>query len=184
MHSLRTRLDPRSIRLLAIVAAAPLLHCGGRSEDDGGGTGALRAAGASGGAGAVSGPPVGFCVNSSPLDPARYTGSEQCEGFKHRPESVECQSLLPRATDWTPGARLLVRRIQTARRGTYGYCTWSSDFITRACAYGCTTDAECGENSVCMCGAFIGTCMISSCKTDAECGDGLLCASYPNEFWQ
>jgi hypothetical protein len=40
MISLKTRLDPWCARLLAIVAAAPLLHCGGStigSDDDGGG---------------------------------------------------------------------------------------------------------------------------------------------------
>ena len=39
MHSFKTRLDPWCARLLAIVAAAPLIHCGGTStggEDSGG----------------------------------------------------------------------------------------------------------------------------------------------------
>ena len=236
MYSLKTRLDPWCSRLLAIVAAAPLLHCGGSTSGGGDGSGGMigsdggsagkKAAGgtgngsagsggfvssgsggysggiATGGVGAVSGTggvggaageggsggtagKNGFpCENPMPLDGLHDTGYEQCDGFTHRPEAVTCQSLLPRETDWVPAEGDTCEADTDCTEKPHGYCLLpnAGQLPIRQCGYGCTTDAECADGQICVCGSFIGTCRTASCVTDADCGEKLLCASYVNNI--
>lgn len=41
---------------------------------------------------------------------------------------------------------------------------------------GCSSDADCPANSLCLCGFGRNTCMPANCRTDADCGAGSWCA--------
>jgi hypothetical protein len=72
----------------------------------------------------------------------------------------------------------------------HGYCKYYAGGYGPAgfaggssvCESGCSTDAECGPGSVCLCdepdSPTGGACRPSNCRTDANCADGYRCASY------
>ena len=61
----------------------------------------------------------------------------------------------------------------------YGRCLyWGVDAPACQCVYGCKTDADCAEGTVCMCGGIAGDwypegaiCIPADCRTDADCGE-------------
>jgi hypothetical protein len=110
------------------------------------------------------------------------TGFEQCDGgFRHRKEAKECTSLLPRSPDWDAIDGDACGSDADCTEKPHGYCDIiGAPSLNRACHYGCTVDADCGDGAICVCGSFIGTCKAATCTTDADCGDGLLCASHTN----
>jgi hypothetical protein len=180
---MRCRLEPWSTRLLAILAAAPLLHCGGKAaerDDDGspevnagakGGTGgSLNQAGSGGSA---SGGNAG--TSTEPYD----SGFETSDGITHRTEAKACQNLLPRVVDWTSRTGDSCQSDEDCTEKPYGHCDLFNVQVTyRTCHYGCTEDADCAVDQICVCGPSIGTCQRSNCRTDADCGQGFWCASY------
>jgi hypothetical protein len=46
------------------------------------------------------------------------------------------------------------------------------------CQYGCTTDAECGQGAICLCGDPVGQCAAALCTRDDDCASDMLCSSY------
>jgi hypothetical protein len=124
------------------------------------------------------------CSNSQPIDANGSPGGfEICdEGFRHRPEVVTCSSILPRVTnscamDMTGGCTDDNECTDMAN----GYCG-AGDFDGSCnCRYGCTTDVDCGDGMVCLCGDPVGACVQASCTSDADCSDGRLCIDYITE---
>jgi hypothetical protein len=43
------------------------------------------------------------------------------------------------------------------------------------CVSGCTKDEDCSAGTICLCGDPVGTCVEANCTTDAACGDVSLC---------
>jgi hypothetical protein len=130
-------------------------------------------------------------------------GWERCDsGLIHRAAvSGQCASRLPRAEPIDPAviAALYPDYVASADAGApgpldpqclsdadctqapHGHCIAGNygDGATGVfCSYGCTSDADCGENSVCVCGEEIGQCYSSGCSTDADCSGKAMCASY------
>ncbi len=104
------------------------------------------------------------------------------EGWNHRDVAVACVSLLPRS-DFTcslPDSGCMTDADCTAAPN--GYCVSPSpqEPPSCECRYGCETDADCDEGSLCACRSDIGVgeCVQASCRTDAECGEGVYCASH------
>jgi hypothetical protein len=61
----------------------------------------------------------------------------------------------------------------------YGYCYAPQNTLCRS---GCVIDEDCGSGMMCVCGhpesPTGGVCQPATCSTDAECGSNSLCASY------
>lgn len=146
------------------------------------------------------------CLDPTPIVLfGKATGYARCaNGLLHRRRQAVCPSTVPRAG--TVRETLLeVQRRSHERRGDpeapwvapiedgectsdadctarpHGYCTRSdpSGVPDRtACAYGCTKDAECPPQHICVCGDPVGECVMGSCTGNAQCGPGLACAEY------
>lgn len=130
-------------------------------------------------------------------------GFESCSnGVVHRPESGVCPSDLPRPARFDePTLRELVVALNATtpeQREQMLPCLEDSDCVGAAhghcelvytgafnplsaltrCDYGCTTDADCGDQMVCKCGSPIGVCQSAACQTDGDCRGGLRCTEY------
>ncbi len=177
---MRCRLEPWSTRLLAVLATAPLLHCGGKAAENGeGGNGEANSGGNGGSGGSLSQAETGGSGSGGGLGAASDTGYETSDGVTHRREAKACQNLLPRVVDWTPRSGDTCQRDEDCTEKPYGHCDLFNFQVTfRNCHYGCTVDADCDVDQICVCGPSIGTCQASNCTTDADCGQGLWCASY------
>ena len=163
---MRVSLDGYVSRFFAVLALGPLVPmvagCG--SSTTGGGT--------------LS------CDGATPLEAAgQDSGYEKCDGqWLHRPEVVQCGSLLPRATTCdVEVAGGSCSQDSDCTEQPNGWCS-SGDFDGGCyCNYGCTQDSDCGADSICLCDSPVGRCVKASCKSDADCGEGALCATYITE---
>jgi len=157
---LRVRPDLWATSLFVALGLVSVTACGGSSDED------------------------GFnpfpCQNPTEVSPGIVT----CDSGARVRESVEqCGSSLPRpeaqtATLVTGGCMYDSDCTEQAN----GYCAVNNfvggDATGAYCYYGCTSDAECGEGLICVCGDPIGHCAQANCKSDSDCGSGLHCASY------
>ncbi|MFT3768917.1 MAG: ferritin-like domain-containing protein [Minicystis sp.] len=167
---LSVSLDAWTARLFAVLALSPVVACG-----------SVTPAGTGGAGGGGLKPP---CKDPEPvLIDGKPTGYVDCAGnWTHRESITTCPSKLPTtATCQQQGAG-----------GGSGACATDADctaqpnghcelvggpFASCTCTYGCTTDADCGQGRICVCGDPIGTCVHAECQSDADCGNGL-CATY------
>ncbi len=146
----------------------------------------LAGTGACSGSTSEGGGPAPFpCTGSQPeLAVGRATGFERCEdGALHRPTVVECASTLPRSDvmcDTSLGGGDCTSDADCTANPN-GYCSAEGQSAWCSCRYGCTTDADCADGRICLCGDPVGRCVTASCTSDAECGSGKLCSSYVTE---
>lgn len=116
-----------------------------------------------------------------PCEPAAAVdarGFVRCkDGRVHRPAAVQCPSQI--AVDEVAGPRRggdeCARNADCTAKPN-GYCAAEGQLPTRACHYGCTQDADCGDDALCMCDAPVGRCLPATCRADGDCGGGLLCS--------
>jgi hypothetical protein len=149
-------------KLIFVLSAVPLAGCSRAKEE-----------------------PRGFpCEDPGPVLIAdKDTGFAFCTGGPvHRPKSQACPSKLPRSFECkiAPDDHSSCVTDADCSDSPDGFCQHNppGSFPPGCgCAYGCTTDAQCGEGAICLCGDPVGRCAQASCTTDADCG-GLLCASY------
>lgn len=125
------------------------------------------------------------CDDPGPAQVAgKDTGFVFCTGGPvHRPKRQECPSKLPRATTCeATGENAGTSSCSTdadCKDAPNGFCRLGlpGPPPTCGCGYGCTSDADCGEGNMCLCGDPVGKCVQASCKSDADC-HGLLCTQY------
>jgi len=161
---------------------------GGRSDGDPSSGARTGAAGSANGG--VAANPDGSPVNQFPCkSPTPLTsgnsGYERCEnGVIIRRAIVNCENPLPRKAriaDYNAAVDRCQYDSDCTERAL-GYCTRDVNgqgVPPRAsCRYGCTADADCEANSICVCGDPVGHCSPASCSSDAACVPGFHCASY------
>jgi hypothetical protein len=160
-------------------------------------TGYAGASGATGDVPPVVAPPRAVVQRACDDPEALSGGFERCsDGVVHRPRSGACPSELPRLAAFEPELtrRHLEHRAQRADAGGFdwvecledtdcvdaphGHCQAGSYGVDTVCSYGCTTDADCDDGRVCLCGAAIGTCVEATCQNDRDCEGALDCAQY------
>lgn len=151
---------------LALFAALGVLPsgCGGKTDSD-------------------VGPSA--CGESIPANQSPNGMTTCSSGLVHRPSaSIECSSMLPRGTELQvlEGVDVECTKDADCTERPHGYCGASGPLggspAPAACIYGCVTDADCAEGSLCECGNPVGRCVTSNCRQDADCGDGSLCARW------
>lgn len=110
------------------------------------------------------------CLNPQPIlqDTQNPSGWEQCDnGTIHRIEAVTCDT---RARD-----------NQCDCGECDGTCMVTFDESDCVCLPGCTSDAECPGDNVCVCDGVIpgkpSHCVSAACAIDGDCGDGLCALS-------
>jgi hypothetical protein len=159
---LRVRPDVWATSLFLALGLLSVTACGGSSDEDG--------------------------VNQFPCENPTTTGAGSgfatCDNGAVVRESVQqCGSSLPRpeaqaATLATGGCMYDSDCTEQAN----GYCAVNTfpggDASGAYCYYGCTSDAECGEGNICVCGEPVGRCAQAKCSSDNDCGEGFHCASY------
>jgi hypothetical protein len=123
----------------------------------------------------------------------RDDGLALCEnGLVHRPSTaVTCTSRLPRPDEEVIRGGGNASSMDQCTKDTectqraHGACVWRVDQLEGdeafVCEYGCLTDNDCAEGTVCVCGDFIGACMQAECTSDADCPDDLLCSEWGPE---
>lgn len=110
------------------------------------------------------------------VTPDEPTGFVRCNGGTiRRVEAVACQSPVPTGVA-CGGQGGTCESDSDCTAQPYGACLYSQSFFAGCeCAYGCTTDADCGEGMICICGGSApgypsGTvCAPASCVTDTSC---------------
>ncbi len=147
----------------------------GGTQNGGNDTGGATHNGGSG----MGGVPAG-CIQQS----GNWIGCDN--GLVHRTAPGKCDSKLPRATAIPPTNPDLdeCTKDSECTEKPNGFCdVLVGGFVQvqphNICAYGCLLDAECAENTVCRCGAFVGECRSATdCKSDQDCSDGALCTQF------
>jgi hypothetical protein len=129
----------------------------------------------------MGGADPGNCTQLS----GNWISCEQGHGLVHRTAPGTCDSKLPRAGSIDP----IDAQLDECTKDTEctakpnGYCTpWHQGLSNvknhNFCAYGCLTDADCGQGAACQCGTEFGTCTsATTCKSDQDCQGGL-CAQF------
>jgi hypothetical protein len=96
------------------------------------------------------------------------------ERYAHRASIGECASMLPTSASFDPLVYPNAECLADADCGSpLSYCRVTGMLPAPRCFGGCVTDADCGQNMVCVCGDPIGECSLASCTTDSDCLDGL-----------
>ena len=184
------------LRASLLAIATPLVACGGSTTRDTGATGAAGAGGsASGGSagtssgGSTSGGAAGSgaktkfpCTNPVAIVvDGKDTGYDTCAaGEVRRREVKACPSLVPRTTACSSGSTTDGCKLDAdCKDKANGFCESTANFggLGCACLYGCTSDADCGADSICVCGDPVGRCAPAKCKGPADCKEGD-CTSY------
>jgi len=153
-------LNGYAAHLFAVLALGPLAGCSGK---------------------------VVVCEGGTPVEGAgAASGYEKCDGdWVHRPQVVECASVLPRA-DATCDPEMIgggsCTKDADCNEQANGFCGYNGGELGGCyCNYGCTKDADCGDGQICVCGDPVGYCASASCSSDADCGGDKLCATYVTE---
>lgn len=148
-------------------------------------TGGATTGGTSTGGTTTTGGATSFpCKNPMPVLDANGepTGIETCEkGGNHRAEPTECAVALPRAEACKPLGSLGTNTCEkdgdcTAKQ--YGTCSVVGQAGNCECNYGCSTDADCGNGGVCVCGGVVGYCQAATCRSDGDCVPGYQCRAF------
>lgn len=121
------------------------------------------------------------CKNPQPiLVGGKDTGVDQCEGGMVRRRAAVACPYVPRAQACSATDQQCQADTDCADQPN-GYCRYwlggGGAAPKCACAYGCSTDADCAEGQRCLCGDPVGQCVPADCGTSAECGDGLECVT-------
>jgi hypothetical protein len=123
------------------------------------------------------------CKNPMPVLDAngKPTGIETCDkGGNHRAEPTECVVTLPRAE----ACKALGGGVSTCANDgdctakQYGTCSVIAQAGNCECSYGCSTDADCGNGGVCVCGGNVGYCQAATCRSDDDCTPGYQCRAF------
>jgi hypothetical protein len=147
--------------LLVLSSAAAASACGTTSELV---TPPAGDGGSGGGAGATTRFP---CEAPQPLVVKGIdTGYDTCKGGELRRRSAQACPYNPDTKD-APCTAMPSGTCVDFGAGMQG-C---------GCVYGCTTDADCEADSICVCGPRSGSCQKATCKSDADCAEGS-CAGY------
>jgi hypothetical protein len=167
--------------LFAALGLVPLGACGGISS-----AGSTRDG--------QQGGPFLPCVDPAPWPGAdgNPSGFVECAGGGlHRVEKRACTSALPQAGTCPALEEGITSGCQTDADCTErpnGYCAGAGDgsqLLGYApgcyCRYGCLTDADCGDGSLCLCGQPVGHCVAAACSVDSDCAGGALCLSYTQD---
>jgi hypothetical protein len=141
---------------------------------------------------APAGPPrSAYVVPACELASTLEGNWELCtNGMLHRRALGSCTSALPRAGIYAElqsladpgvdaGAQFECLVDDDCSAAPHGHCEIGQG--GPYCAYGCVTDADCGDSRVCLCGPFIGECISADCSVDGDCGGSSLCGSYERE---
>lgn len=156
------------------------------------GTGGTSSGGQSTGTGGESTGTGGRLIETRSCENPKDLGGnwEQCDdGALHRTAPGTCPNYLPSDPVEPQSKYDQCSSDQDCANAQLGYCaTYSGDEqdpmfdaeLTPGnyCRYGCETDDDCADGSICLCGAPIGTCVQADCTSDAECGEGLRCSGY------
>ncbi len=160
------------------------------------------------GAGGTGGTEPSGCTNPKP-SPFGGSGTFACdEGYTYRADAGSCRNQLPREgkVEWPYSAgggaggasnpdspppadecssdQDCQPNASCELRHTNNYdCPWLGiqppPIYERVCVEGCTQDADCGDQQVCVCGPDIGRCetisAVAGCRSDADCSDAALC---------
>jgi hypothetical protein len=86
----------------------------------------------------------------TPLKEQRYPGESSGAGVCH--SDSEC--------DGMPNGRCYMKVAPIAQ-----------------CISTCESDADCGDEELCLCDADVNHCVHATCQSDADCGEGLLCTN-------
>ena len=152
------------------------MESNGGDAQGGSGVGGQSGSANGGQSGSANGGAAGAdCDNAETINGYVYCNYR---AWAHRPNIETCPNLLPRdgITCGLPLGDCSSDADCTAL--PHGYCSGGGADLC-GCKYGCTTDADCAEGSICMCGTNIGTCVKAiDCQSDADCGADSLCASY------
>lgn len=104
-------------------------------------------------------------------------GYVRCEGdWMHRPEALECPSVLPRPTMCTGLVDSACQQDADCAEKPNGACQPGFDDENCYCEYGCRVDEDCEAGFVCVCGDPVGECRPATCTVDEDCEEGV-CAS-------
>jgi hypothetical protein len=165
----------------------PPIGSGGRAGNPAGGNGGSPAGGSAGGS-------LWPCLDPQPvLVGGQDTGYVQCSnGVLHRPAKASCPSLVPRATYSCgaasspglpgeaplPAGNCVSDADCTAHSNGACEASFGLDGGSCYCTYGCSTDEDCGQGNICLCGDPVGHCVPATCATDASCAGGAQCTAY------
>lgn len=99
----------------------------------------------------------------------------------HRPAvPPACISGLPRAASTCPypaeEGTIACASDADCTSSPFGHCEVEGSSYC-LCNWGCLTDADCGVDSVCLCGDPVGTCVTAACTSDADCNGGFCTAA-------
>jgi hypothetical protein len=166
------------------TASAGTTSSGGKSSSGGtglGGDAPLAGTTSTGGSVATGGTGTGGVPgNCTPLS-GNWISCDQGQGLVHRTAPGKCDSKLPHAEALQP----IDPQLDECTKDTEctakpnGYCAVFYPGFTNTkrhnyCAYGCLTDADCGQGQACQCGSEIGECTsATTCKSDEDCQGGL-----------
>lgn len=129
------------------------------------------------------GPKPFECVDSKPIKiGGADTGYETCaNGMIHRREAVACAPYVADPTKTCPqgGGGGCNTDADCAGKGNNPVCTNGGGGMMPGCFCQptCSTDADCGAGSICVCAEGYSKCIQSGCKTDSDCKFGV-CGNY------
>lgn len=167
----------RARALAAVLATASLAACNdGHATGDASATHGDASGDDTAGIAPVEGCdlPVAIAQANAPDDAP--TGFVRCnDGTIHRAAAVECASPVPTGIACSgEGGECDGDGDCTA--APHGACLYQSGFFSGcACAYGCQTDADCGEGQICACGGSAPgypastRCVAAACTSDDAC---------------
>lgn len=128
--------------------------------------------------------PKGFeCLDSKPITiGGADTGYETCaNGMVHRRETVACAPYVadPNKTCPIGSGGGCNTDADCAGKGNNPICTSGGGGMIPGCFCQptCSTDADCGAGSICVCAEGFSKCVPSSCKSDSDCKFGV-CGNY------
>jgi hypothetical protein len=110
-----------------------------------------------------------------PQSTGEPSGFERCaEGIVRRVEAVSC--VQPTAASNCDGTGDACDTNEDCVAAPFGTCAQDSSFFACECAYGCSSDSDCGPGEICACPGVIderSRCIEANCITDADCGGGV-----------